>query len=673
MNLSPKRKLLYTFSFLLWMLIVLVIYYWGHKPLAVANFIGIFNSMWDILLVVLVSVLAGGIGCRIIPAKKLAALERVVLQVSLGFGILGLFWFLLGLFSLYIDWVAWIFLFAGLVIFRRFSWQWIKDFLVLREIWSHSGRLEKSLILIAILLVLGQLLFALSPPTKYDALTYHLELPRHYVADGRFSYISTNPYWGHPQLTEVLYTWMMLLARPQTAATLCWGFGFFTLLGVMGVASSRLVTSNQSEYAYAAKSEIGVTAGCVAVVSLLAGYTFRYLMGWSYTELFTTMLGVSILIVLFEGLKTKKDYWVYWAGIFTGFAVGTKWTAGVIAVGIYLSLVLLKKRTGFSLRAIIISVFLAVVSMLPWLLKNLFWTGNPLYPYLFSTSMVVTERLTAASAGPGFKNIWSIVSLPFTITWLGFDSAPGFGTDLGPFLLLFVAIGLYVHRHKTSTLVIFSSFIAGWLFMGLGSILFSHLRQTRIYFVLIPAGAIVSGWGWAYIQSFVVRGVRLRRIIGGVSLLLMLLVLGQDVVKQAQLSPGGVVLGVQNQDAFLDISLGWYTPTMEALHELPDESKVLMLWEGRGLYAPLTAHPDHWIDHWRVAYWEHGEPDAITHSWLADGFTHVLVNKVGADFMRAEPDPLETDGWIAFDELQATLPEPISFGDIYFLYALPQH
>ncbi|MCJ7624989.1 MAG: hypothetical protein MUO76_15925, partial [Anaerolineaceae bacterium] len=168
-------------------------------------------------------------------------------------------------------------------------------------------------------------------------------------------------------------------------------------------------------------------------------------------------------------------------------------------------------------------------------------------------------------------------------------------------------------------------------------------------------------------------GVRLRRVVGGVLVLVMILVLVQDSVRQVQLSPAGVILGVQNQGAYLENSLGWYAPAMEALHELSEGSKVLMLWEGRGLYAPLTAQPDPWIDRWRVDFWKYRDPDAITDSWLAEGFTHVLVYQAGADFIRAEPGPLEIDGWITLDKLLSNLPAPISFGNTYFLYPLPKH
>ncbi|MCJ7625885.1 MAG: hypothetical protein MUO76_20525, partial [Anaerolineaceae bacterium] len=266
MKSSSTKKIITAFFFFVWMLIVVAIYFWGHKPLTIPVFTAIFNSLRDVLLVFLVTALAGGIGRWFIPANKLASLERIALHASFGFGVLGLLWFLAGLLSLYKGWAAWGVLIAGMVIFRQFSWDWIKDFLVLREIWSVSGKLEKSLLLIAILLVLGQLFFVLSPPIKYDALTYHLELPRRYIENGKFNFITNNPYWGHPQLTEMLYTWMMILVRPQTAAVLGWGFGVLTLIGVLGVASSRFGTANQPEK----ENKVRVTAGCMAVITLLA-------------------------------------------------------------------------------------------------------------------------------------------------------------------------------------------------------------------------------------------------------------------------------------------------------------------------------------------------------------------------------------------------------------------
>jgi hypothetical protein len=38
--------------------------------------------------------------------------------------------------------------------------------------------------------------------------------------------------------------------------------------------------------------------------------------------------------------------------------------------------------------------------------------------------------------------------------------------------------------------------------------------------------------------------------------------------------------------------------------------------------------------------------------------------------VRSNPGPLDENGWQALDALLASLPEPVSYGDVYYLYPL---
>src|SRR3990170_4171559 len=77
---------------------------------------------------------------------------------------------------------------------------------------------------------------ALAPPLAWDALVYHLELPRQYLSAGRIVFVESNLFVGFPQLAEMLYTWAMALRSGQTAAVLGWIVGLLALLGTAGAA-----------------------------------------------------------------------------------------------------------------------------------------------------------------------------------------------------------------------------------------------------------------------------------------------------------------------------------------------------------------------------------------------------------------------------------------------------
>jgi hypothetical protein len=131
-----------------------------------------------------------------------------------------------------------------------------------------------------------------------------------------------------------------------------------------------------------------------------------------------------------------------------------------------------------------------------------------------------------------------------------------------------------------------------------------------------------------------------------------------------------VILGQVSSEDYLDASLGEYAPAMRALHGLPQDARVLFLWEPRGLYAPANAAADVWIDRWFLERRSTGEPDAILEAWRREGFTYVLLNRSGAEFERAHRAELTQGDWEALDDLLAKLSLTRDFGGIYQLYSI---
>jgi hypothetical protein len=147
---------------------------------------------------------------------------------------------------------------AGLLIWlRRDVVAWISQWRSFKQAWHQAGRLGKFLAACITLTLFFTLLSSLSPPFHFDALTYHLVLPRLYLEAGRFYYVPQNMYWGMPQTAEMLYTWAMALAGDPAAAALGWAIGVLTLAAMLGFGLQKL----------------DVDAAWVAAACLVSGYT----------------------------------------------------------------------------------------------------------------------------------------------------------------------------------------------------------------------------------------------------------------------------------------------------------------------------------------------------------------------------------------------------------------
>jgi hypothetical protein len=98
------------------------------------------------------------------------------------------------------------------------------------------------------------------------------------------------------------------------------------------------------------------------------------------------------------------------------------------------------------------------------------------------------------------------------------------------------------------------------------------------------------------------------------------------------------------------------------------------LWEPRSYYSRVPTEPDAILDRWPWLLSRHGaDLGAIDADLRAEGYTHVLYHRAGADLVRrAGLDPLREADWAALERyLERYLDEETQIGEAYVLYALP--
>lgn len=673
----------------MWITLMVALYYWGHKPFDAQQITTLAMLALDVLLAGAVTALSGGVGRRLFrllagpepgePTRELApagsGLEQAVLHAAAGMGVFSLLWLAMGAAGLFYRGAAWLILLAGCALFRKDIRLWWADAASAADFWRRGGRLDRVLILFLAVMILLQLMWAAAPPIKYDALTYHLQLPRQYIAAHRFTAVPENPYWGHPQTGEMLFTWMMLLQRGQTAALTGAVWGILTLLGTAATARKAaghwLQTGAKGSRDIAADETQALRAGLIAAAALALGATFRGLMGWAYVDLLSALMGWAALAALLRSAEEATHPWIVWAGVFCGLAVSVKWTGGVAALGVFAFLLLERRKEGYPWRLILLAAALMTALVLPWLIKNMAVTGSPVYPYFVPTESIPAQRLAASGAGDSSVGLLEGALFPLSSTVMGFDSAAGFGADLGPLLALLALPGLWALRKQPAARILALGLGLVWVIIAAGSLIVNHLQQTRLYFALLPWAAVAAGAGWLALTGVRSRLLRVETLLTAMLALMLAFTGLQELNRLAQNSPLAVLTGAADQPEYLADSLGWYAPALQSLYELPVGSKALMLWEARGYYAPLGTAADAWIDRWRADYWAHGSAEDILAAWKQQGFTHVLYYQSGAELVRETDKVLEAAGWQELDRLTSMLPSAQVFGDAYILYQLP--
>ncbi len=638
-----------------WLAAVVAAYYVLHKPFGWQTAGALARAGRDLLVGLVLITLAGGLGRRVLKDAHPEPLAALALQGALGLGCLSLALLgmaVLGILTRPALWAA-----VALLGFwlRNDPWLWLRQAAAMRGAIREGGRTAGALAVLSIVIVMAALLEALAPAVHFDALVYHLTLPLDFLEAGSIRFSGGNPYWGMPLSAELLYTWAIALGAPGSAAVLGWWAGILALVGVLGLGRS-----------------FGPRAGWAGVGALLCGETLAASLGWAYADWFVGLSGIALVIALDRWGVERTLRWAAVAGIVAGMAAGIKYTAVVGWIGA--SVVVLAGagiRRGWRSLAAFSAAALLIVT--PWLLKNLVYSGAPLFPFTGANPWVSSFRQALFRGDAAGVPALSAILTPARATLLGVEGAPGPAASLGPLLLGLLPGAVLVRRRSAARLRGLALFVViGWAVWGVGSMFSVQLLQSRLYYVLFPAWAVLAGVGYAGLARVRLGAVRLRRLLAALLLLAAAVTALGQALQAFESGAVAVVLGAESSEAYLTRRLGAYAPAMEAVAALGAQARVLSLWEARGFHCRPGCEPDYWIDRWAADRQAFGTAQAILAAWQRLGYTHVLYYRAGADFVRQNDPRYSAEDWAVLDGVLMRLRPLNGFGDAYTLYEVPR-
>ncbi|MGA2111926.1 MAG: hypothetical protein ABSG98_07225 [Anaerolineales bacterium] len=616
----------------------------------------------DLVLAFSLVALAGGLGHWVLGGcDSLNPLERFGLQAGVGLGILSLLVLLVGLIGVYRAWIAWAGLLLGVLLLWRHILAWLRSGVQLRETLEACGGLGWLSFFFLCFVSAMSLMVALAPALEWDALVYHLALPKLYLSAGRIYLPEGGFYFGMPELAEMLYLWAMGLRSSSTAAVLGWEVGALAMVSLAGLAYRRI----SRPYAW------------VAPAVLFSGATVSRMMGWAYEDLWTILFAVLLLLTLDLWLESSSRQWLVVSGVCAGMMIGTKYTAALVVLAAGLALLILSSPR--SARALGIFWGTALLVAAPWLVRNGAFTGNPFFPLLIPTPQVdALELRFFSAAGQSTRTLWDDLVLPVAASIFGQEGAPGFSASIGPLMVALVP-GLLLSRGRfsresarllTAAGILGLSGWVGWAALAHAS---SMLVQSRMYFGFFPALSLLAVGGLTSLvprQCGPVRIWVLASVLVGLGLILEAF---NEGLNFASLNPIPVLAGEESAAQFLAQRLGWYEPAMEAVNSLPPGSKVVFLWEPRGFYCTTNCLPDAIIDRWWHLLRVRGDSRSIVDLWREQGVTHVLIYEAGARKEQEESSLYQPSDWEQLRLLEQTqLVRVADFGGVYSLYKVPR-
>ena len=232
-------------------------------------------------------------------------------------------------------------------------------FLIRKRIKKPKIQLDKfGKLLFALLLVqiLVNLIGALGPELSFDALWYHLTLPKIFLLNHSIFYIPGGLlyYSLFPKLGEMLFLAALSVDGEIFAKLIHFIFGILTIVITYKI-SRKILNQN---------------------FSLLASLIFssNLVFSWESTTAYIDLIR-SFFEILTLWAFLNKD--TIRSGISLGLAISTK-LLSLGSLPIFLTLHVLFRRKYF--KNIVVFTILSILVPLPWLMVSFIKTGNPIYP-----------------------------------------------------------------------------------------------------------------------------------------------------------------------------------------------------------------------------------------------------------------------------------------------------
>jgi hypothetical protein len=363
---------------------------------------------------------------------------------------------------------------------------------------------------------------ALGPELAFDALWYHLTLPKIYLLDHSIHVIPGGLlyYSGMPQLGEMYYL-VALAIHGETLAKL-----IHFLFGILSCGAIYLLS----------KKFLSQGLSLLVVIIFSSNLVVAWESTTAYIDLIRTFFEITALLSLCTWGEHNNSFYLKASGLLLGVEIGTKLLAigslPLFLVGVY---VLSTQKTAYEkIKECLLFIFWMMIPVLPWLIAAFLQTGNPVYPF-FTSLYETAPRMGFYNPVTFLKNIFFL-----------FTQA---ADPVSPLYLIVFPLIPFIWRkvsHKESYIFIYSL---------LGLIIWYITPDTgggRFILPYLPGLSLLIG---ILVMYFLRYDKRIAYGIVGIAGVLCITTMAYRSVANARYVP--VILGKETKDTFLSKHLNF--------------------------------------------------------------------------------------------------------------------
>ena len=291
----------------------------------------------------------------------------------------------------------------------------------------------------------------------------------------------------------------------------------------------------------------------------------------------------------------------------------------------------------------------ALVVFSPWMIRNLHWKGNPIYPLYqgwfgpkkAAPKQVIAQKRQESQMAHGFftyrkviykEKWWEMALLPFRIFFQGKDGNPQFfDGKLNPFLLILPIFAFYRIREgpeqvRREKLILLAFALLFFLFAF-------FTRDLRIRYVspMIPALVLLSIFGLKNINmvfaKFRLKTVRLVGVLVVCLLVILVMTINADYIGHQfrEVHPFQYITGKISRDEYISKHRLEYPALQYINSHLPEDALILFVFLGKRGYYCERGYIVSGESMIRRLVRKADTPEEILKAFQKRGLTHIIV------------------------------------------------
>jgi len=604
---------------ILWVMVVITGYYWGHQFVLIPPIVGIVRSL--ILLVISLLFFITALGLGQISSGPLGLslenrFEASIISIGLGLCVMSLLVLALGVAGLLNPTLFWllILLGTGMTIISLVREHRRTPFAFKVELIGLKGIDYLFLAFIGLTLLIGMQL-ALAPPIAWDGLTTHLVFVEQILEAGKLQPVSITPgrFAGH-----MLFIWGMALGGDIVPQLISYGMGLL-MVAAVAVFSHRY---------------FGLRLAILATAIFVSVEVFILNAGWPYLDVpaaFFSWLAV-ICLINWQRFRSSSRFWFLLAVIFAVFASHTKLNGLFVFPVIFIGYLLGLYWNSHEMRRRIIDGVIAVgVGGVLYLIWSAAEAGQaPGDSALLS--LIPPQAANIQDNLPTLDNLGTYLGTYARVLWemtiIGQQGAVIYDGAITPLFLILVPF-LILFRNKPR--VVISLMVAALAELVAWLIFPRAYYQNRHLIIAYPIFSVLTAYVIGRLHEFDFEWFTLSGFFRLLLVLIFSLQLLSFLVWWGSLNPLPYLLGLQSRDQYLGSALnsgsspGYYDMMKVIEEKLPEDSIVGMAWpEPRLFYCPGTCI--------RFPFGRARSTEDMLSAAKESGLTHIVISQLGIEY-----------------------------------------